>query len=174
MSTAGTNTFSKRSVNRWVGERSVSAWATIWTTRASVVSPAGRVTTTSSAPDPLSVPAKTRCSGATSPRAARAGAGPSVVPGALAAAASAASRSGAGRLSTGTLSPVTGAWSTALVPAATTPSAAIRSSGRTTTVSPTRRSPTGTSVSTPPRRTRAVAGASSPSASMARRALPIA
>ena len=57
------------------------------------------------------------------------------------------------------LSPVIGDWSTALRPTTTNPSAAIRSSGRTTTVSPTVSSSTGTSTMSSSRRTRAVSGA---------------
>ena len=86
---------SKRSVNCRVGERCASASVTILTTRAIVDCSARRATTISIAPEPLMVPAKTRCSGPTLSNAANA---------ALAAAASPI-----GRLSTGTLSPVTGA-----------------------------------------------------------------
>src|SRR3546814_1675971 len=55
--TEGTNTRSKRSVNRWVGDFCVSASLTILTTLASVVSAARRVTAISIAPGPLMVPA---------------------------------------------------------------------------------------------------------------------
>ena len=63
-------------------------------------------------------------------------------------------------LSTGRLSPVSMLSSMLLVPLVTTPSTGIFSPGRIRTVSPTTTSSTGMSVSTSPRRTRAVLGAS--------------
>jgi len=61
-------------------------------------------------------------------------------------------------LATGMLSPVMSDSSTWLRPAVTSPSTATRSPGRTLTRSPTCTCSTGTSVSTPSRSTRAVAG----------------
>ncbi len=63
ISTTGTNTLSKRSVKRCVGEICSCASATIFTIRANVLSPASLVTSTTSAPSPLIVPANTLSSG---------------------------------------------------------------------------------------------------------------
>ena len=63
-----------------------------------------------------------------------------------------------GALSTGSDSPVSIDSSTADVPSTTSPSTAIRSPGRTMTMSPRCTSATGTSISEPSRTTRAVRG----------------
>ena len=155
--TAGTKTRSNRSVNRCVGDFCVSASLTIFTTLASALSLERRVTSISIAATPLIVPANTRDVASTASGFARA-----------------ASTSATGSLSTGMLSPVTGAWLIALDPLMTKPSAGKRSFGRTITTSPTTSSSTGISVVCPSRRTVALAGASSASASIARLARPIA
>jgi len=68
---------------------------------------------------------------------------------------------------TGRLSPVISDSSTWLRPLTISPSTAMRSPGRTATRSPTRTSASGTSTSTSPRSTRAVAGRSACSARIA-------
>ena len=108
--------------------------------RARVVFSARRVLSTSRAPSPFTVPAKT---------------------------------SAPISLRTGTLSPVIGAWSTVLDPAATWPSRGMRSPGRTTKWVPTATSTAKVSSSRPSSNfTRAIVGARSSSAEMARRARP--
>ncbi len=144
-------------MNCCVGERCASASVTIFTTRAIVDCSARRATITSIAPEPLIVPAKTRCSALTRSNAA-----------------SAACASATGRLSIGTLSPVTGAWLTLVVPTTTTPSAGSLSLGRTITTSATCNVATATSSVPAARRTVAVSGASLARASIALRARPIA
>ena len=62
-STAGVYQRAKRSTNAWLGARCACARSTRWIIRASVVSRRGRVTTTSIAPRPLIVPAKTSSPG---------------------------------------------------------------------------------------------------------------
>ncbi len=64
--TMGTYTASMRSVNSCVGDLLACASSTMRMTRASVVSPAGRVTTISRRPSPLIEPAKTSSPGALS------------------------------------------------------------------------------------------------------------
>ncbi|MNI74279.1 hypothetical protein D3C73_1303560 [compost metagenome] len=83
---------SNRSVKRWVGDFWASASLTMRTTLARVVSLDLRVVSTSMAPAPLMVPAKTAEAAAMEAGRARASAG-----------------SATGCLSTGMLSPVTGA-----------------------------------------------------------------
>ncbi len=68
---------------------------------------------------------------------------------------------------TGRLSPVIRDWSMWLAPSTTIPSTGTRSPGRTTTRSSRATLPMGTSMSWPPRRTRAVSGRSALSARMA-------
>ncbi len=72
-----------------------------------------------------------------------------------------------GLRATGRLSPVINDSSAWLSPSTTSPSTAMRWPGRTTTRSPSCSSLTGSSVSTPPRRTRAVVGRRACSASNA-------
>jgi hypothetical protein len=120
-----------------------------------VLSAATRVTSTSSAPDPLIDPANTRCSASICP-------------------ASTAAGSGCARLSTGTLSPVIGAWSTQLSPRATTPSAGNRVFGLIINRSPTASSVTAIVSSAPSFSRVAVAGTRSTSPEIALRARAIA
>ncbi|HMM72380.1 MAG TPA: hypothetical protein PKC22_09215, partial [Rhodocyclaceae bacterium] len=127
-STTGTKMRSNFSVKRWVGDFCASASLTILTTLASALSVERRVTSISTAPAPLIVPAKTREAPSTESGRARA-----------------ASASATGRLSTGMLSPVTGAWLMLVVPLMRKPSAGSRSFGRTTMMSPTTNSSTATS-----------------------------